>query len=463
MEQQNMIIYILQIIFWLLAVFIFYVYVGYPLILFVLSSLVQTKRDLMYVFQRGERRRRELEAELPIVTLGISAYNEEGVIEQKLQNCLALDYPSDKLEIIVISDGSDDRTDEIVQRYASEGVKLMADGERHGKPARMNQIVEMARSPIVVLSDANTMYKPDAIKALVRHFGDEKVGAVCGELHLTGPGGEIESESLYWRYEVMLKFMENKLGLVLGSNGGLYAIRKELFAPIPDDTIVDDFVIPMLIRSKGYRIVYDPETMADEQTTGTLHGELVRRRRIAAGNWQAAVMLRPMLNPLNGAIAFSFWSHKIFRWSVPLAMIGLLAVNIALVTVPAYAVLLGMQILFYAAAVVGYFGGTSGPVGRLCKAPQVLVEMNIGLLWGLVRYLRGSQEVTWDRVDRAEIPSEPATTAPEAPVEPFLSAGSVPSGPIETLEPDESIPDDAETKELPPVEPPHEVDDNPDG
>ena len=451
---------ILKTIFWLLAAFIFYVYAGYPLVLFVLSSLVQTKRDLMYVFQRGERRRREPEFELPNVTLGLSAYNEEGVIEQKLQNCLALDYPSEKLEIIVISDGSDDRTDEIVRRYTSERVKLLADGERHGKPARMNQIVEMARSPIVVLSDANTMYKPDAIKALVRHFSDDEVGAVCGELHLTGPGGEIESESLYWRYEVMLKFMENKLGLVLGSNGGLYAVRKELFTPIPDDTIVDDFVIPMLIRSKGYRIVYDPETMADEQTTGTLHGELVRRRRIAAGNWQAAVMLRPMLNPLNGAIAFSFWSHKIFRWSVPIAMIGLLAVNIALVTVPTYAVLLGMHILFYAAVVAGHFGDPSSLMGRLCKVPHVLVGMNIGLLWGLIRYLRGSQKVTWDRVGRAEIPPQPASTASEAPAEPFLPAASAPSGPIETLEPDDSAPDDTETKELP-AEPPHEVDDNP--
>lgn len=462
-------------IFWASVLFIVYTYVGYPLVLFALSSLVQIERDLVFLFRRGERRRRRDDARLPGVTLGFAAYNEEDVIEEKVRNCLALNYPREKLEILVISDGSNDQTEVVVAKYLSHGIRLLADGERRGKAARMNQIVEMASSPVVVFSDANTIYDPDALNAIVRHFEDERVGAVCGEVRLTGPSGELESESLYWRYEVVLKFLENKLDLVIGSNGPIYAVRREYYEPIPDDTIVDDFVIPMLIRGKGYRLVYDPEAVAHEKTTGSLEGEMIRRQRIGAGNWQAASMLRGMLHPLQGRVAFSFWSHKVFRWSVPLAMIVALVSNLPLVGRHPYGLLMLLQVAFYAAAGVGHLTGGQGGLGRLCRVPQTFVEMNLGLLSGLVRFVSGSQRVTWARRTRQPAParqdddlpqldelmraSERAgSRAEDAPIP--LDEGDMPLAATEEAEPRPGTDDEDETKELPMVEPPGPVDDN---
>jgi hypothetical protein len=160
----------------------------------------------------------------------------------------------------------------------------------------------------------------------------------------------------------------------------------------------------MVIRSKGYRVVYDPEAVAHEQTTGSLEGEMIRRRRIGAGNWQAAVMLAPMLNPLHGWIAFSFWSHKVFRWSVPVAMIGAFLSNMPLVGDTKYVLLMGLQVVFYTAAAVGHATGGQGDIGRWCRVPQVFVEMNMGLLWGLLRYLAGAQSAAWDRAQRTAEP-----------------------------------------------------------
>ena len=408
-------------VFWASVAFLAYTYVGYPLIMFVLSSLVQVKRDLEFILARRERRQRDEATELPAVTLGFAAYNEQDVIDAKLRNILELDYPAEKLEVIVVSDGSTDETDAIVERYAGRGVRLLTDGERRGKAARINQVVAEASHPIVVLSDANTMYEPDALRSLVRHFEDERVGSVCGEVRLIGPDGSLESESLYWRYEVMLKFMENKLDLVLGSNGPIYAVRKDLYEPIPDETIVDDFVIPMAIRSKGYRLVYDPEAVAHEQTTGSIKGEFVRRRRIGAGNWQAAVMLRSMLNPFAGRVAFSFWSHKIFRWTGPLAMITAFGSHLVLAMEPGYTILLVAHVAFYAAAAFGHFVGGKGTFASICRVPQVFVGMNLGLLCGFLRFLTDRQAVAWEqtRGDAAETPADesaqPGEPADEAP------------------------------------------------
>ena len=444
-----------EAVFWLMVAFILYAYIGYPVVLFVLSSFVQAKRDLGFILGRKERRQANKPFEPPAVTFGFAAYNEEDVIESKLQNVLAMDYPPGKLEVIVASDGSDDQTEAIVARYAGSGVRLLADGERLGKAARINQIVAEAANPIVVLSDANTMFEPDAVGKIARHFDDEEVGAVSGEVRLLGPDGRLESESLYWRYEVMLKFMENKLNLIVGANGPIYAVRKDVYEPIADKTIVDDFVIPMLIRSKGSRVVYDPEAVAHEETTGSLGAEFIRRRRIGAGNWQAAGMLQRMLNPLSGRIAFSFWSHKIFRWLVPVAMIVALAANLLLLNDPVFKVFLGLQMAFYAAAGLGQIVGGKGVIGGTCYIPRVLVSMNLGLLLGLIRYFTGSQQVTWERSRVVRVSAEDDAGVEAPPAEEAIEESTFEGGLGVHLDAADAAagPDgDDDTKELPAVD-----------
>lgn len=246
---------VIEIIFWLSVATLIYTYIGYPVLLFLLSSALQMVRDLRFIFNRGDRRTTARSQDWPAVTLIIPAFNEEDVIADKLENALALDYPQDKLEILVGSDGSTDATNDIVQSYGDRGVKLINYTDRGGKVSVINRTVPRAAHGLVVLTDANTMYEASAIKNLVKHFGDGRVGVVVGELTFESPSEEHKGEGYYWRYEVMLKFMENKLGAILGANGGLYAIRKELYRPVPNSTIVDDFVIPLKIAEERYRQV----------------------------------------------------------------------------------------------------------------------------------------------------------------------------------------------------------------
>jgi len=398
-EKGRCMLVLLKVVFWVSVATLFYTYFGYPIVLFVLSSLKQTARDLRFIFNRGDRRTASM-SDLPGVTLIIPAYNEADVIGAKLDNSLALDYPREKLEIIVASDGSTDATNRIVEMYAERGVKLINYAERGGKVSVINRTVEKASNEIVVLSDANTMYEPQAIRNLVKHFSSEEVGVVVGELVFESTSGEHKGEGYYWRYEVMLKFMENKLGAILGANGGLYAIRRELFEPVPDWTIVDDFVIPLKIAERGHRQVYSPDARGREETASDVRAELVRRKRIAAGNFQSILLLWRLLNPLRGYIAFTFVSHKILRWMAPFFMAAALLSNLLLVAVwPFYTVLLAMQVLFYGSAWVG--SRTAHPLlKKVCAVPYYFVSMNIAMAEGFWNFILNRQKVTWDKIQR---------------------------------------------------------------
>jgi len=390
---------VFEILFWVSAGWLFYAYIGYPLVLFFLSSVLQMDRDLRFILYRGERRASADTGNWPGVTMIICAYNEESVIRGKIENSLALNYPPDKLEIIVASDGSTDATNEIARSYAHRGVKLIDYPERTGKIAVINRTVPLAAHGIVALSDANTMYEPDAIKHLVKHFARDDVGVVVGEMILKSPSREHKGESHYWHYEVVLKFMENKFGAILGANGGLYAIRKELFEPVPNSTIIDDFVIPLKIAEKGYRQVYSPEARGTEETARDVHAELVRRKRIAAGNFQSILLLWRLLNPLRGYIAFTFVSHKIMRWLVPLFMIVMLVANIPLIIRPTYAALFALQVLFYGSALIGW-RARRPRLRRICAMPYYFVSMNLGMAQGFFNFVRGKQKVTWEKIRR---------------------------------------------------------------
>ena len=294
---------IMTAIFWGSLAALFYVLIGYPLVL----------RTIVWV--RGARPIRRGPA-LPPVTLIISAYNEAASIAEKLRNSLALDYPRDLLEIIVVSDASDDGTDEVVREFAADGVTLRRQAVRRVKTAGLNATVPQARGEVVVFSDANAMYQPDALRMLVRNFGDPSVGCVTGEArYTTGTATTAETgERAYWDYEIAIKRLETAVGSMVGGDGAIYAIRKPLWRELPIDAI-NDFLNPLQIVAAGWRAVYEPEAICYEETAGTTRREYVRRVRIVSRSWRAVFQEPAVLNPFRmGLFTLSVVSHKLLRW-----------------------------------------------------------------------------------------------------------------------------------------------------
>lgn len=375
-----------------------YSYIGYPLALFLLASVVQTARDARYLLSRSERRRRS--RTVPRVSILFAAHNEETVIERTLESCLAADYPLDRLEIIVGSDGSTDATDAIVRRFEGGVVHLLRFSQRRGKLAVIRDCAAQARGEILILSDANTLLDARSIRNLVRHFDDPRIGAVCGELRLVSPAGASPEEGIYWRYELTLKVLESRLDSVLGANGAIYAVRRDLFPAVPARLITDDFVIPMKVRSRGFRVLYDPEAAATETAPAGLSDEFRRRVRIGAGNWQALWHCRGLLLPWRGFVSLAFWSHKVVRWFTPYLLMAGLAANALLLSQPFWQAVFTIQLVFYGAAALGYaLGRLRLPAGPL-RIAQYFVVINLALAIGLARGMLGRQRASWERTAR---------------------------------------------------------------
>lgn len=388
--------------FWLAAFGIglpVYSYAVYPVLLFLLAAVVQTARDAFYLLSRGDRRSRA--GDLPFVTLIISAHNEEATIARTLQSAIDQDYPKDRLEILIGSDGSEDRTNEIVKSFESQGVRLAAFSERRGKLSVLMDCVGMARGEVLALSDANTLLRRDALKMIARHFQRPGIGGVCGELRLTTPEGGEADEGLYWRYEQILKLLESRLDSTLGANGAIYAVRRELFPKLAPNLITDDFVIPMKVRARGFRVIYDPEAVALEEAPAQAGDEFRRRLRIGAGNWQALWQCWTVLLPWKGFVAFAFFSHKLLRWLAPFMMIAGLIANLYLLDGLFWRYVLGAQILFYAAAGLGWlFHRLRLPQGPL-RIVWYFAMINVALGVGLLRGVFGLQRAAWNRTSRA--------------------------------------------------------------
>jgi cellulose synthase/poly-beta-1,6-N-acetylglucosamine synthase-like glycosyltransferase len=339
--------------------------------------------------------------ELPRLTVLIAAHDEAPVIGARLENALALDYPREKLEIVVASDGSRDATADIVRGFADRGVRLLDYQPNRGKAATLNAAWRTVTGDVVVLSDANTFTDRAAPRRLARWFRDPSVGAVCGRLILVDPASGRNVDGLYWRYETFLKRCEARLAALLGANGAIYAMRRDGYVPIPAETIVDDFVIPLLARlERGTRLVYDADAIAREETPPELHDEFKRRARIGAGDFQSLRLLWPLLSPRHGWLAFSFVSHKIARWACPFFLLGMAAANLALITVPFYRVTLAAQVGFYAVAWLGSRSTGSGPAVRLLRLTTLFSTMNAALLVGFFRWLTGRQRGAWARTTR---------------------------------------------------------------
>lgn len=391
----------MAVVFWGAVFLLVHTYFLYPLSLILWDAGRQVGELRRYLVQGQDRRRRRGEAIVPPVTVVVPAHDEVGCIGAKLDNSLSLDYPDPSLEILVGSDGSTDGTDEVVAACPDPRVRLSA-APRGGKVAVLNRCIPTAQGEIVVLTDANTMIDKRAVRALVRHFVDPDVGAVCGRLKLYNRKRREYEESLYWSYETLLKLYEGKHGAVLGANGGLYAMRRTLFDRLPPDTIVDDFVIPLRLLERGYRVVYEPEAVAYEETTEDYEREFGRRARISAGNFQALVRHAGLLVPWGKPfVAYAFWSHKLLRWTAPFLMaLALLANALLALHSPFYAVLLLGQVGFYALALAGTSRRLKGPLRRVASTARYFVSMNLALAVGLWRYLRGSQGAAWERTAR---------------------------------------------------------------
>jgi cellulose synthase/poly-beta-1,6-N-acetylglucosamine synthase-like glycosyltransferase len=379
------------IIFWSCLALVSYSYLGYPLLVWALSR----------VFNRLTVPREVDDADMPTVSLLIAAYNEEAVIEDRLSNALAMDYPREKLEIVVSSDGSTDRTTAIVRRYAGTGVRLQEFARRRGKAAVLNASVPELEGEIILFSDANTQVDAGAVRKLVRWFRDPGVGAVCGRLVLADPRTGKNVDSLYWKYETFLKQCEGRLGALLGANGAIYALRKAAFTPIPDGTILDDFAIPLAAKLRtGCMIVYDSEALAREETPPELAAEFARRSRIGAGGFQSLGLLWGLLHPRWGWTALAFASHKILRWLCPFFLLGMLATNVVLCARPFFQVAMAAQFLFYLVSWVMAVIPIRSRLLRPLRLTTMFTGMNLALLVGFAEWLLGSQQGAWQRTVR---------------------------------------------------------------
>jgi len=380
---------------WIALAAVLYAYVAYPLVVFLLARMFGSQPQP----PAGEA------TELPTVSLLISALNEERWIAQRIENALAQDYPRDRLQIVVASDGSTDRTGRIVSQLARRHagrIELHDFSSRRGKATVLNELIPAAKGQIVVLSDANTMFEPGALKKLARWFARPRVLTVCGQLRLVDPATGQNVDSMYWRYETFLKEQESRLGALLGANGAVYAIRRACYVPIPADTIIDDFVIPLLMKLRlGGSIVYDREAVAVEETPPTIGDEFRRRARIGAGGFQSLVHLWPLVLPTSGWMSLAMLSHKVLRWFAPLPLVLALAGSIWLAWHPVFFVLLALQAAFYgAAAIGGLLPGGQGMVPRMVRLTTLFTSMNAALAVGFWRWVSGLQRGTWERTAR---------------------------------------------------------------
>ena len=389
-----------EIAFWLCVFAVLYNYAGYPFVLFLLSILSQAKSDVLFLLGKHSRRRPPVTNGLPSVAILLSAYNEESVIREKLHNCLALDYPHNRLEFLIGLDNPSDTTPQLVNQIQSSRIRIWRYSQRQGKLAVLCSLAQQTAADIVITTDANTMLEPTCIRALVRHFVDPQVGAVSGEEHrITARGTDPAGESLYWRYESALKFLENRLNCSLGGNGSVLAVRRTLFK-LEKPSVVEDLQIPLDIRFQGYRVIYDPEAVAVEEIAPTISAQFARRVRLGAGDFQTLFANLACLNPSKGLPAFCFFSHRVLRWLGPLFLIVSLVSNAALVRQSFFATLLALQCVFYTAALLGFWLKKHAKRAGILSLPLHFCSMNLALFLGLIQYLRGRHSTIWRATPR---------------------------------------------------------------
>ena len=352
--------------------------------------------------------------DLPEVTLFITAFNEADIVDEKMANSLELDYPEEKLHIVWVTDGSDDGTNERLRTRWEGKATVFFQPERQGKTAAMNRGMKLVDTPIVVFTDANTMVNRQAVREIVLAFEDPRVGCVAGEKRITVQAKDNAAsggEGIYWKYESTLKALDARLYSAVGAAGELFAVRRELFAEMERDTLLDDFVLSLRIAMQGYIIAYCTEAYAIESGSADMREEEKRKVRIAAGGLQSIWRLRPLLNPFRyGILSFQYVSHRVLRWSVtPFLLFLLLPLNALLLLMKGlagdsctlYGVLLVLQILFYVLGLWGYYLSTKQIKNKLLFIPYYFLFMNVNVLKG-IGYLKKKRGTgVWEKAKRS--------------------------------------------------------------
>jgi len=375
------------VMFWSSAVALFYTYAGYPLLITLVSALKHRKV-----------RRAAIE---PTLSFIITAYNEERDLTVKLVNTLALDYPRDLLEIIVASDCSTDRTDDIAREFAPGGVRLHRQSERLGKTAAQNAAVEQARGEIVLFSDATSLYEPDVLRAIVPNFADAEVGCVAGRLiYVDGSDSHVGlGARSYWGYETFLKRHESRAGSLIGVSGCLYAVRKGAYVPLYHEAC-SDFIIATKMVEQGLRAVYEPTAVCTEQTNRESDKELKMRVRIIAQTFTDLWRHRHMLNPFRGGFyAVQLLSHKVMRYLVPFFLMGLFSASAVLASNGLfYRMMFAAQLAGYASPAIAWMLDRVGVRSRLLAFPQYFILANLASLIACYQFLRGERYARWEPV-----------------------------------------------------------------
>jgi cellulose synthase/poly-beta-1,6-N-acetylglucosamine synthase-like glycosyltransferase len=375
---------------------VFYTFLGYGILLYL----------LVFMKRFSKRVDTQLTVDFePYLTLVIPCFNEEDILEKKIANSLALDYPSHKLSILFITDGSTDGSSEVLAKYPD--ISVLHKDRRAGKAAAENRAMQFVKTPIVIFSDANAMLNKEAIGYMVKHFADAKTGCVSGEKRIEtdiSNNASTAGEGIYWKYESLLKKWDAELNSSVGAAGELVAFRSALFEALPEDTLVDDFMQSMQIAAKGYRIVYEPKAFAVETASLNVKEELKRKIRISAGNWQAIKRLSGKLRfSKTPVLFFQYISHKVLRWAVApflLILIFFLTISLAINGGLFYQVLLYIQSVFYLIAVAGYLFEHTHTRLTVFFIPYYFCVMNYAAIAGLVKLLSGQQTANWEKAKR---------------------------------------------------------------
>jgi cellulose synthase/poly-beta-1,6-N-acetylglucosamine synthase-like glycosyltransferase len=381
------------LVFWLSVLILFWTYFGYPLLMALRAKF-------------APRPVQQDEMHLPSLTLLIPAYNEADVIREKLTNAISLDYPADRLQILVVDDGSTDGTADIVREFEERGVTLIRQPERGGKMAGVNRGFEAASGELVVLSDASPIYEKDSLRLLARNFADASVGVVVGALRVWDAGNAVAKPAgLYWKYESALRKWESLTGSTVAVHGNMFAVRRSLYRPLRKHTINDEFSIAMEVMRQGFRVVYEPQAISYDIASANMGDEFKRRARINAGRFQA-LFSAGYLNAPTPDLTFRLFSHKLLRPLTPIFMLSALIANILLVLLTAlsldgrfwyWLLMFFAQDAFYMAAYAGYLAEKNGRSNKLFSVPYFFVSANLAALVGLWRWLRNRQSVTWQK------------------------------------------------------------------
>ncbi len=383
----------MEILFWISVFVVMYTFAGYGVIITLLAKFKSKGKN-------------QVLKDLPEITFLVAAYNEEDIIEEKIQNCLQLEYPSDKVTFAFVTDGSNDGTMAIIEKFPQ--CKLFHSEERKGKIAAVNRVMKLIDTPYTIFSDANVMINKEGLKNLVQRFNGQNIAAVSGEKVVQAKksdGASASGEGFYWKYESFLKKKDAEWNTLVGSAGEFFGIRTDLYEDVEQNTLIEDFVMTMNLASKGYKVDYAPDALAVETGSLNIKEETKRKVRISAGGIQAVIRLKHLLNPFKyGKLTFQYISHRAIRWTLmPIALVMALISNALLVNSGLfYQLAFVVQAGFYSLALIGYLIKDRKTKVKMAYIPYYFSYMHYCVVLGWIKYFRGKQAVTWEKSKRAD-------------------------------------------------------------